>query len=795
MSQPNHTNTSAASAGLTGNSTWHRVAVLFTAACLVLLAFLYSFFMDRADEFDELVLANPIHTYLYGPRMTYPAHGQPDYMVVHPPTHYAVLANLMRAGLDLFHAAGLPIFLLFLLAVVLLVTGGFSFEIKLALLFGLYTGIFVWGHFRDVRPDLHVAAAWLCGLVSLEAARLSRWSTWRLTLGAFLVTYASGLHYPACFAFLSGVVYAIWCVRDLGWRRGWIRVAAMSAASAVFALPFFSWFVVPLWREILDFVRIVGKQTFVSPWKLHLETYAYWWNHPELPGAFHAWRNRPLIALLTAPIFAWRIPAAIVGPAVLVWFKTARGMALAAAPQLAFLLFFVGGQGKNYTNTGYYVPEITIYLTGLVTAILILAGRLLGRWTANRSKAPGALLPAFLITAAALTQVPNSMAQRFALTPRLGYEDLLRAAGHEILGPGASVASQSPTMWYHSGAEHYYFLNSDLMYPGDISGIDLPQYFSHFDAIGIAPDNSGITWNRQRKSETEWYVDGLLKLRGFVIAGGNLSYLLAGAQPSHAVMGFCYDYQHKRLWRFTEGQPANAVLVLFHGPASKIAFEPALNDTTWGYQSFRMAGEKPATRGDEILQASVIPVEHYAAASAALQKYHVVEQFRGRVEAVSIASMFDSIDRGKWPLDLPRTLPELEALVASPAGPAMLPTYSALVPQAEVSPDRIRVSASKLQWELVARSNPMALEPGVSYRVSFQLGISHGGVAVNVMSPDLRQFQFQLQRRYPQKTWPESFVFTPKDSAGVLTFGALNERPGRSSFELRGLKIERVVVK
>jgi hypothetical protein len=336
--------------------------------------------------------------------------------------------------------------------------------------------------------------------------------------------------------------------------------------------------------------------------------------------------------------------------------------------------------------------------------------------------------------------------------------------------------------------------------------VDLPKYFSRFDALVIARDTSGVTWNSQHKSVTEWYADGLLKLRGFVLAGDEsvgkgksaytmLSYLLTGAERKAPVIGFSYDPDRNRFWRFTQGEPANAVFVLFHGPAAEIRAEPFLKDSTLVHQEFKMAGDQRAVPGSDILQAVLFPMAQFDAAGAVLRKYRVVDQLPGRVEPANAGTILQSVDQGKWPLEIPRTIPELEARRARVTGDALTPQYTSLLPQATVLRDGIRVSAAKLQWDLVTRLDPWSLETGTTYKVSFKLGISHGGVAVNVMSPDLKEYRFQMLRRYPQKTWQESFVFTARDSAAIMTIGAYNQYPGWSKFEVRDLKVEPVVLK
>src|SRR5687768_16459743 len=96
-------------------SNWsHRERYVFgIVACAVwVLTCGYFLFLDRELNFDEAGLFNPIYTFLETGRITYPLHGQPDFMTVHPPTHYVLIAVLMKAGLSLFAAAAVPLLVL-----------------------------------------------------------------------------------------------------------------------------------------------------------------------------------------------------------------------------------------------------------------------------------------------------------------------------------------------------------------------------------------------------------------------------------------------------------------------------------------------------------------------------------------------------------------------------------------------------------------------------------------------------------------------------------------------------------
>ena len=647
--------------------------------------------MNRSPDYDELVLANPIYMYLHGPKMSYPAHTHPDYMVVHPPTHYVVIATFMRMGLDLFHAAGAPIFLLVLLCLSLIVTGRFAFEVKMGLIFGFYLGIFVWGAFRPLRPDLHLAAAWFTGLVALESARFDGWSSWRLALGAFLLTYASGIHYPGSFALLGCVIYMVWCLWNLGWKQGGRRTLIMAAAGAAFGIPYLAWFVLPYRREIQEVVTSVATATFSSPWRLHFATYNAWWSQPDLTGAFYRWMNRPVTAALTAPLFLTRVPAAIVAPVALFLHPSTRGIALAALPHLLFLLFFVGGQGKNQTNTGYYAPEFILYLSVLVIGLLMLGRKMKAIWVGKRWPVWTAYAPAILLSAAALIDVPNSMASHRALTRSLDYEDVVRAAGYQILGPGAVVGTAAPVLWYHSGAEALYFITPDLLYPDDISKLDLNAYFDHFDAFGISPETSGFSWNRDHKSLISWYADGTLKLQGFVIDSQRLlSYLLVGTRTKGPLQGYQYDVPSKRLWHFTETPDGDTVFLSYIAPMERIAGQPEFQPEFWGSERFPLPGVQKATVGEDVLNVELAPLRDIALIKERLSQFKILQEVRGRIEKIDSAQLVAKLD-GAHPLSIPRTLAELDSHRVQSVLQSTRPDFESVVPSATVQANLLDV--------------------------------------------------------------------------------------------------------
>src|SRR5262245_53847304 len=93
-------------------SALHRVVVPSIAAAVCILVYAYGTHMQRAIVFDEIGLQNPVYTFYTTGRMTYPMHGHPEFMVVHPPTHYAIVALLMKLGVPMFAASAAPLIVL-----------------------------------------------------------------------------------------------------------------------------------------------------------------------------------------------------------------------------------------------------------------------------------------------------------------------------------------------------------------------------------------------------------------------------------------------------------------------------------------------------------------------------------------------------------------------------------------------------------------------------------------------------------------------------------------------------------
>src|SRR5262249_42842551 len=90
--------------------------------------------------------------------------------------------------------------------------------------------------------------------------------------------------------------------------------------------------------------------------------------------------------------------------------------------------------------------------------------------------------------------------------------DVARAAARSILGPDATIASRHLT-WYTAGAEHWFRLEKVITEPKDASRLNLPVFFSQFDAVADFSIHSSETQSGVTPSSV--FASGELPLQGF----------------------------------------------------------------------------------------------------------------------------------------------------------------------------------------------------------------------------------------------------------------------------------------
>jgi hypothetical protein len=514
------------------------------------LIFISAYFSDRIGDVDEIGLFNPTYMDLHYGKITYPIHGYFDSMVVHPPVHYKMIAAFMRRGFTYYYAQATPALLMLLLGVLLVVGGPFPAPVKMGLLLGLVAPIAANTTLHielfGMRPENHLNAAWLAGLIALESARLENWSLKKLALGAFLLTYASGLHYYAAEAFLGVGVYLVWALVQLGWLRARKPLMAILAGGLLFGVPYLLLFFIPQWRGIGQQLSLVPHESMAPVLQDHLTQYRVW-SGRSLSGP---WLGIP---------FSRGIPLILLSTPILLALRSTRGLALAALPLQLFVLLFAA-----HKHAYYFVHEISIYGVAAVAGTLSLAVRLLRMLPRQQLQL---IMERIVLTAAAAilgvsVVLAKWNARQTAILPEpmVHEAEIARAAGKEMLGPNARVGGRLG-VWYASGGAHWLNISQELLWRGLPPSLDVAGYASRLDALAETNHMSSATSNSRNATLSSWYADGTLQLSGFFFAEANsdLDYLLLGGKRPRAISGFAL--KHGQLYRFQEDATGNYEVV------------------------------------------------------------------------------------------------------------------------------------------------------------------------------------------------------------------------------------------
>jgi hypothetical protein len=523
-----------------------EAVVAAVAAAVILGLILAAYFTERGGGVDELALYNPTYMAVNFGKMTFPVHGYFDRMVIQPPVHYWLVAAAMFLGAPLYYAQATPTFAMSLLCIILIVRSPLPAAYRLGLLLALYAPVGLYGargiELFGMRPEYHLTAAWLAGLVALESGRRREWNVARLFAGAFLLTYASGLNYFAGPAFLGIGVYAAGALRQLGWAGARRALLALAAGGSLFGIPFLLLFVIPGRELILPLIRSAeGFGGIASAVAIHLERYR--WMATGVDGFW-----LPKIFRIGVPLMAFSIPA-------LLALRPARMLVLASLPWQLFILFILSRK-----NVAYLMPELTMLCAALFCGAVALAEYFSSRLRPRRLApvlAPGvtALLLLFI-----LGEKVKASPAVLSTRARVHEAELARAAGIEMMGPGARVGGRLG-IWYACGAAHWYGIAPDLLYYP--IKFDLREYFSRFDVFAEHPHMSDATWNDRQATLSSWYADGQLHLAGFYFAqiDADFSYVLLSARPPETLTGF--GLINDQLYRFVEsGTGEHTVLEL-----------------------------------------------------------------------------------------------------------------------------------------------------------------------------------------------------------------------------------------
>lgn len=513
-------------------------------------------FSDRSPSFDEMGLFNPTYLFFQDERMTYPAHGHPDAMVVHPPMLYFLVGSLMHLGLSPFQAAGALLTLAS--AIVYWQLWKMRDDLVFSVSFGTayVIGVCFINWLLTLRPDVHLAAFWLGGLVTLERCRREQWAPVHAFFGALLLTLAASIHYVGPGALVAVAVYAVALLRKQG-KRSLKPLAAMTLGGFSVGIPYLLIWAIPHREAILAMTGAVQGEGGLAGLKVaahhYLEAFSLL---RQADLSRYDWITR---AALT-PLVVISTTAAPLAAVLLLARRSTRLLGLAALPHVLFIIFFVrGGLKKGFLL--YYTPEFMIYVAGIVGALLALSW-----WVVRRLNwAPRLGVAAIGAGVAAIIAGVAATHPRFNYTPALDEWEFARYAGQEILGPNSSAGLTSAGPWYTCGAQTIYFLNGELIERPSLASVDVPGLLSNFDGLIVYGQNSDTTYNDRKFTLSSGVSSGLLSIRGFYFDdrrdwySSRASYMVAALQAKETLLGF--GQQAGQFFRFREDSTGEFVFV------------------------------------------------------------------------------------------------------------------------------------------------------------------------------------------------------------------------------------------
>ncbi len=412
------------------------------ASVVSVLFILAAYFTYRGGSIDEIGLYNPTYMFAHYGTMTYPIYGYYNAMFVHPPVHYLLVGILMRLGMTLYYAQATPTLVMVLLCIWLIVRSPFTAPVKIGFLYGLWVSMAAFSRFGlelfGMRPEGDLGAAWLAALVLLESGRLRNWNPKELFAGTLLLAYACSLHYYAVPAALGIVVYAVWALWALR-GRAWKPLLAIAAGGLVYAVPVLALFVLPHLHSILAFVKeaTASGGGVRDIFQAHLDQYAFWARYKA--GNF--WLQIPV---------SFGIPVVLLSTPILLALPSTRGIALAALP-LKYFCSCLRSTSMPY----YFVHEVALYGAAILAGSLTLADKFL-----TKLKLPAARVAGWIVFGLAIAISFRNLHTwgsdlLLSIKPQVHEAEIARAAGRQIIGPDATVATRIGA-WFSSGGRYWH---------------------------------------------------------------------------------------------------------------------------------------------------------------------------------------------------------------------------------------------------------------------------------------------------------------------------------------------------
>jgi hypothetical protein len=652
----------------------------------------------------------------------------------------------MKLGLPLYYAEAVPSAFFALLCLFFIVNSQFALYVRLGLIAGLMASlgwIMKVGGFDyafHLRPDLHMAMALFAGFLCLETARAQDWDIKRVFAGAFLLTYASTVHYPGWSGWVGLSAFLVAAFVSLP-RMRLVRVALAGIAGGCLAgIPYVVFHLLPNWKFLKFYSGLLSLSKIPATISSNLPMYREMGDSGKFPALFYAW---PVTVGLRLAI-----PAFVIALILLIGHKQLRAMALGFLPLALFMCVFLARKLFSYLYL-----ETTLAICGVWLLVAYL-------WLKLAARLP---LPQSVRDAAAPLFAAFFVVVYWPTTPSLAAVELkyqrhefgqLRALSKQIIGPNARVASIHSN-WYFAGGTTWFDLTRDILFRKATNYCD---FFSHFDAISVPHLTHFESFTGV--NESSLYERGMLTLRGFM--GSRIDpavrWFWLAPRKEKPVDGFFW--QRSTLFRFRESAAGGHTVVSLIVKGNLQPFVASLSPLEY------WAEDLPSREGDSgsrYLAILLLDKARFQTAGPKLAEAKVLETFHGTVERVPEPYLQE--DAVEDNIRVPRSYPEYLAQIAAPSEPASNVPLDLKPALDSVSVTEIlRTGATEIAAKTNVGGEPLAvaefppLAPG-DYRVTFNLALTTGGIWIAPFAGAPLAAEPPFSRVVPCKPAKEGFVF------------------------------------
>lgn len=517
---------------------------LFFVISLTLLHLFYRY-VEHSDSLDNYSI---ILNYLQNGKICFPAYGNFDTVINHPPYFYYIMGWFSKMGLNSFFALILPHLLLNYFIVFLVWTASFNLKSKLAFTIPLIVPFMVFYTFA-IRPDYLLALMAYAGLILLEISRLKKQSLATWYLGITLLSLASLMHPYGAFCFLAVLPYVAaygFRCRQAGEPYNKQRVLfslAIPIAIIGFHLLFY---VLPNFNEVVG--QISGKQSDFSFRE------AIGWHY----YSYFTFLPYPFFLLLTFFIPTWLYTVLVC-----FYLKQYRTLSVALLPVHIFLFFFSMRQTFQYLY-----PEL---MWGTF-ALILFAFHIWHQPLQTKLKKAARYVFSSLLLLMGVACIIVLAGFKISRYPYNNWQHgtemhLIRSCAQEIINPQSKIAGGlSP--WYISGAYRWNRTDNNSLSNDYVNDSALRQRLKQFDYLVENSNGSNGGGNRFNKSFLNWHLDSMLHVKGFYIndftrfvsvnqESNLVFYKTDTLSPNEKIRGFYCD-NYKTLYQFDQVDTSSA---------------------------------------------------------------------------------------------------------------------------------------------------------------------------------------------------------------------------------------------